>query len=119
MVVLVVRIDPPRLTFFALLIHWECHPLPGHRVIHEPRFQRERPGLMRRQNPGPRHHPDAVGKTLAAGNRGMIKRAGFAGYAPSLLGLRFDRDYAIGNPDVQFDSWRAPATMTAPKSCIE
>ena len=119
MVVLVVGIDPPLLAFFALLIHQECHLLTGHRIIREPRSQRERADLMRGQKPGPRHHLDAVGKTLAAGNRGMIERAGFAGYAPSLLGPRFDRDYAIGNPDVQFDRWRAGAAMTDPKSCIE
>src|SRR6266852_3703428 len=119
MVVLVVGIDPPLLAFFALLIHREYHPLPGHCVIREPRFQRERPALMRRQKPGPCHHLHAVGKALAAGSRDMIERAGFAGYAPSVLGLRFDRDYAIGNPDIQFDRWRACAAMTDPKSCIE
>src|SRR3981081_3614235 len=114
MVVLIIRIDPPLLAFFALLIHLAHHPLTGHTIIREPRFQRERPGLMRGQKPGPRHRFRAVGKTLAAGRRDMIEDAGFAGYAPSVLGRRSDRDYAIGNPDIQFDRWRARAAMTDP-----
>src|SRR5260221_12450453 len=116
MVVFIVGIDPPPLAFFALLIHLEYHPFAGHRVIREPRFQRERPALMRRQKPGPCHHLHAVGKALAAGRRDMIERAGFAGYPPSVLGLRFDGDYAIGNPDIHFDRWRASAPRTDPKS---